>query len=176
MKNYREQIETERRAIERRLAEIPNIEWRIRYMEALSTGISKAAARKVADMETRALLTQKIDLKALADRLGEIVHKSWMEKRKKEKGWHNPAECPHEGKACQLCEGWSLTLQEDGLLKCDDCGNRQPTTVKHKCSDCHLCMVPYSELSEGEKELDRKYPMEFFNILAKAGYKIVKVM
>ena len=158
MKNYREQIETERRAIERRIAEIPNIEWRIRYMEALSTGISKAAARKVADMETRALLTQKIDLKALADRLGEIVHKSWMEKRKKEKGWHNPKECP----TLKSTPGFELM--------------QNPSPDGKHCPDCHLCMVPYSELSEGEKELDRKYPMEFFNILAKAGYKIVKVM
>ena len=37
------------------------------------------------------------------------------------------------------------------------------------------CLVPYSELSEEEKEFDRKTAMETIKLIIKLGYKIEKL-
>ena len=38
----------------------------------------------------------------------------------------------------------------------------------------HPCLVPYEELSEGEKEYDRSTSMETLKLIIKLGYKITK--
>ncbi len=38
----------------------------------------------------------------------------------------------------------------------------------------HPCLVPYEELSEGEKEYDRNTSMETLRLIIRLGYKIVK--
>ena len=38
----------------------------------------------------------------------------------------------------------------------------------------HPCLVPYSELSDSEKEYDRSTSIEALKLITKLGYKIVK--
>ena len=38
----------------------------------------------------------------------------------------------------------------------------------------HPCLIPYEELSEGEKEYDRNTSMESLKLIIKLGYKITK--
>jgi len=38
----------------------------------------------------------------------------------------------------------------------------------------HPCLIPYEELSEGEKEYDRNTSMESLKLIVKLGYKITK--
>lgn len=57
----------------------------------------------------------------------------------------------------RIREGWSYGKQ------------RNDATKKHPC------LVPYSELSDSEKEYDRNTAMETLKLITKFGYKIVKV-
>lgn len=93
------------------------------------------------------------ELAEITEKLGEAVHIAWMDKRKKEKGWHHPNECPN-------CE--NKYISEPGI----------PPTPN--CSTCHPCMVPYKDLPDSEKELDRAYPRTFIKILGEMGYEIVQ--
>ena len=99
------------------------------------------------------LTPTETEIKKLSEEMGNAVHVAWMEKRKKEKGWHDPAECPTK----KSTPGFELM--------------QGPSDGKH-CPDCHPCMVPYAELPDSEKELDRAYPRIFIGILDKMGYKI----
>lgn len=92
----------------------------------------------------------------ISERMGEAVHNAWMKKRKKEKGWHNPKDCPNHPKGSK-----DFMKTENGVYL--------------YCSNCHSCMRPYSELPESEKELDRKYPKLFFKILDDMAYTFVKI-
>lgn len=38
----------------------------------------------------------------------------------------------------------------------------------------HLCLVPYNELSESEKEYDRNTAIETLKLIVMSGYEIVK--
>ena len=57
----------------------------------------------------------------------------------------------------RIREGWSYGEQRDDATK------------------KHPCLVPYSELSDSEKEYDRNTAMETLKLITKFGYKIVKV-
>lgn len=57
----------------------------------------------------------------------------------------------------RIREGWSYGKQRDDVTK------------------KHPCLVPYSELSDSEKEYDRNTAMETLKLITKFGYKIVKV-
>jgi ryanodine receptor 2 len=57
----------------------------------------------------------------------------------------------------RIREGWSYGKQRDDVTK------------------KHPCLVPYSELSDSEKEYDRNTAMETLKLITKLGYKIVKV-
>lgn len=57
----------------------------------------------------------------------------------------------------RIREGWSYGKQRDDVAK------------------KHPCLVPYSELSDSEKEYDRNTAMETLKLITKLGYKIVKV-
>lgn len=57
----------------------------------------------------------------------------------------------------RIREGWSY-------------GNQRNDATKK-----HPCLVPYSELSDSEKEYDRNTAMETLKLITKLGYKIVKV-
>ncbi|MBQ8408175.1 MAG: Ryanodine receptor Ryr [Clostridia bacterium] len=39
---------------------------------------------------------------------------------------------------------------------------------------CHPCLVPYEELSEGEKQYDRDTSLGTLKLIIKLGYKITK--
>ena len=56
----------------------------------------------------------------------------------------------------RIREGWSYGEQRDDVTK------------------KHPCLVPYSELSDSEKEYDRNTAMETLKLITKFGYKIVK--
>lgn len=56
----------------------------------------------------------------------------------------------------RIKEGWSY-------------GESRDDEKKH-----HPCLVPYEELSEGEKEYDRSTSMETLKLIIKLGYKITK--
>lgn len=84
-------------------------------------------------------------LPEIADKLGEAVRNLWMAKRRAEKGWHSPEECPGKKKLGQECPD---------------------------CDKCHPCMRPYADLPDSEKELPRSYPAEFIKILDGMGYMI----
>ena len=57
----------------------------------------------------------------------------------------------------RIREGWSYGKQRNDVTK------------------KHPCLVPYSELSDSEKEYDRNTAMETLKLITKLGYKIVKV-
>lgn len=57
----------------------------------------------------------------------------------------------------RIREGWSYGKQRNDVTK------------------KHPCLVPYSELSDSEKEYDRNTAMETLKLITKFGYKIVKV-
>lgn len=120
------------------------------------------------------------ELMEISEKMGATVHNAWMEKRKKERGWHNPKECPHKGKACAICKGTELFPiagdidEEDYFVICDDCQNKQKISDHYPCHKCHPCMKPYKDLPDSEKELDRQYPRLFLIILEEMGYSIVQ--
>ena len=95
----------------------------------------------------------------ISERMGEAVHNAWMEKRKKDKGWHNTNDCP--GKT------------PDSALRMAGIDPKYPP--KKFCDRCHPCMVPYKDLPDSEKELDREYPKLFFKILGDMGYQVIEV-
>ena len=113
------------------------------------------------------MLSEEV-MKAIAEEMGEAVHELWMEKHRKERGWHSPEECPSkEGRVrCQDC----------GYLGCEDAERLVDANGKCErftCLNCHTCMRPYEELSDSEKELDRAYPRLFLEILPKWGFVVV---
>jgi hypothetical protein len=123
-------------------------------------------------------------LPEIVDALGEAVHNLWMAKRKAEKGWHNPDECPEnnfrEGALCYKCCFWlGKSINE---FKCGKSlmGYKEFVKSDNKCSSfsirmcpqCHDCMRPYKDLPDSEKELDRAYPAEFIKILDSMGFML----
>jgi hypothetical protein len=118
-------------------------------------------------------------MKVITERLADTLHQLWMERVKKE-GRHAPKDCPHERKACAVCMGVELygssdvTGSREDLVKCNDCGNVQQKTDRHDCEGCHPCMVPYNELPENKKMMDRDYPQTLFNILDEMGFRVVR--
>lgn len=56
----------------------------------------------------------------------------------------------------RIAEGWSYGANRDDAKK------------------LHPCLVPYSELSESEKEYDRKTSIETIKTLTALGYRVVK--
>jgi len=97
-------------------------------------------------------------LKSIAERLGSICHDMWREKRRRERGWHSPEECPNKKRTKDCGGGSSLVKFDEGKF----------------CPDCHPCMRPFHELSDSEKELPRQYPKVFFRILSESGYVLYK--
>ncbi len=65
------------------------------------------------------------------------------------------AENAHEvWSAGRLAEGWKFGAQRDDALK------------------CHPCLIPYSQLSESEKDYDRRAAMETLRAILALGYEI----
>jgi len=56
----------------------------------------------------------------------------------------------------RMNEGWKYGTERDDILK------------------THPSLIPYDELSESEKEYDRKTSMETLKMIIKLGYKIEK--
>lgn len=94
------------------------------------------------------------ELEIITEKMAEEVHNAWLKKRAKEKGWHHPKDCP-----VRKYVGYSKTQDE-----------KPP----RPCSACHDCMIPFSEVSDKEKELSRSYPAIFIKLLDIMGYDIVK--
>jgi len=107
------------------------------------------------------------ELFEIGERMGEAAHVAWMERRKKEKDWHSPEDCPTQGKQCLACEGTKIGPTKGPCIFCDGEG-RVP------CPLCHPCMRPYKDLPDSEKEINRPYPQMFMKILADMGYVVVK--
>lgn len=57
----------------------------------------------------------------------------------------------------RIAEGWTLGPVRDGLSK------------------QHPCLIPYAELSESEKDYDKKTAIETLKIIISLGYKIEKI-
>lgn len=62
-------------------------------------------------------------------------------------------------------EVWSEGRMKDGWTY----GEERDDAKKH-----HPCLVPYEELTETEKEYDRKTSQETLKLIMKLGFKIVK--
>ncbi|NPD91377.1 RyR domain-containing protein [Xylanibacter muris] len=62
-------------------------------------------------------------------------------------------------------EVWSENRIKDGWTY----GEERDDTKKH-----HPCLVPYEELTETEKEYDRKTSQETLKLIMKLGFKIIK--
>lgn len=62
-------------------------------------------------------------------------------------------------------EVWSATRIKDGWTY----GPERNDEKKQ-----HPCLVPYTELSESEKEYDRNTSLQTLKLIIKLGYKIVK--
>lgn len=62
-------------------------------------------------------------------------------------------------------EVWSIGRIKDGWTY----GEQRDDTDK-----THPCLVPYEELSEGEKEYDRRTSQETLKLIVKLGYTIEK--
>lgn len=62
-------------------------------------------------------------------------------------------------------EVWSEGRMKDGWTY----GEERNDVEKH-----HPCLVPYEELTETEKEYDRKTSQETLKLIMKLGFKIVK--
>lgn len=63
-------------------------------------------------------------------------------------------------------ENWSLGRIEDGWVYGDERNDELRTTP---------CLVPYEELSEEEKDFDRRTAMETLKTIISLGYKIEKI-
>jgi len=97
------------------------------------------------------------ELMEISERMGNKVHKVWMEKRRKEKGWHSPEECP-----IRKAERISVNASMMGM------------PLGKFCDNCHPCMRPYKDLPDSVKELDREYPKVFLKILNEMGFQVIK--
>lgn len=62
-------------------------------------------------------------------------------------------------------EVWSEGRMNEGWTY----GEERNDTKKH-----HPCLVPYEELTESEKEYDRKTSQETLKLIMKLGFKIVR--
>ena len=62
-------------------------------------------------------------------------------------------------------EVWSAGRMKDGWPHGEE---RNDTELKHPC------LVPYEDLTEGEKEYDRNTSQETLKLIMKLGFKIVK--
>jgi hydrogenase maturation factor len=49
------------------------------------------------------------ELFEIGERMGEAAHVAWMERRKMEKGWHAPEDCPLFERDCSACGGTMVT-------------------------------------------------------------------
>lgn len=70
-----------------------------------------------------------------------------------------------ERMARNVHEVWAQTRIQQGWSY----GPEQDDRKKH-----HPCLVPYDELSESEREYDRKTALETLKFIVKAGYRIDK--
>jgi len=86
------------------------------------------------------------ELEEVFQRLGEIRHHMWIEKRR-EQGWHPPEKCP---------------------------GYLGEKILYWPCPRCHPCMRPYSERPSEEKELDRQCSIIFLKLLSEKGFAICR--
>lgn len=109
------------------------------------------------------------EMKEIRERLGEKVHELWMQKRALEKGWHDPKNCP---KVSDIERIHQAHIEKHA----GEVGKATVALVKGEphCPNCHPCMVPYKDLPDSEKVLDRQYPMVFFQILEEIGYTVQK--
>ena len=62
-------------------------------------------------------------------------------------------------------ENWSAGRIADGWVYGPDRNDEKKT---------HPCLIPYDQLSEGEKEYDRNTAMETLKLIVALGYKIEK--
>ena len=62
-------------------------------------------------------------------------------------------------------EVWSKGRMEEGWVYGSELNHEKKT---------HPCLIPYEELSESEKEYDRRTSMETLKVILAMGYKIVK--
>jgi hypothetical protein len=99
------------------------------------------------------------ELKHIREAMARHAHNKWMEARAKEKGWHNPKDCPVKDIATELVKATGLKADlPEGCF----------------CVKCHPCMVPYEDLVKTEQDIDRAYPIAFLTILKDMGYIVVK--
>ena len=96
----------------------------------------------------------KEEIATITYKIGEAGHNLWLEKRAKEKGWHNPANCPLKIKS-NLPE--EMKNQEGKF-----------------CNNCHPCMVPFGELPESERVVNNIYTETLLKVLDELNYEIVK--
>ena len=97
-------------------------------------------------------------LNEMMEHIAERMDLEWMQVQR-EKGWHTPEECPHEGRACAICKGTHLSVLSTGsqeILKCCDCGNKQEESERHKCWECHPCLCPWAQKADKEKVMARQ--------------------
>jgi len=107
------------------------------------------------------------ELFEIGERMGEAAHVAWMEKRRKERGWHAPEDCPCFERDCGACGGTKVNREGHPCIGCNGTGHAH-------CVNCHPCMRPYKDLPDSEKELNRPYPQVFMKILADMGYVVDK--
>jgi len=114
------------------------------------------------------MLTEK-DMAELTERMGEHVHIAWMDKRAKEKGWHNPLDCPERSDEEKAQINHAISYGGPSTKEIAERWLRLKG-----CPNCHPCMVSYKDLPDSEKELDRAYPKTFFKILEDMGFIVVE--
>jgi hypothetical protein len=67
--------------------------------------------------------------------------------------------------ACNVHDVWARTRLEEGWTWGPGRNDKQKT---------HPCLIPYSDLPESEKEVDRKMAMEVLKLVTMFGYRIEK--
>jgi ribosomal protein S27AE len=94
----------------------------------------------------------------LIEKLSEQVHNSWWEEKKKQ-GFSDPI------KTCPKCGVGNITPIEHDHQRCVMCGYEQKTDSS---------MVPYDELPESVKIVNRATVSTVLQALDSLGYKISK--
>lgn len=95
----------------------------------------------------------------LLEQMAEKVHDSWKEEKKRQE-YHAP-------KKCNWKPDISTLLSDKVEVVCE-----AVPTGRGTCTKCHKDMIPYSELSEDVKDLDRVMVMKFEEQLKELGYAI----
>lgn len=125
------------------------------------------------------------ELAEITEEMAEAAHNAWLEKRKKEKGWHHPDDCPNLEYVCSKCLNLISKKGKRILEDINTCGKKHPFIAnidtamscddfqKRPCDDCHACMIPFDQVPDADKELARTYPKMFLEIIYKHRYEIV---